>query len=374
VDFDESTIATYLRESGQNELASLFAKRFHITSPTVDDENPGEFSPGSNSAAISGPEEIPGGWNEVKVMRQSLLYGDLSKTGVRKLYDKLGLTFPEDYSSEEASEVLVYLLDAHHNGSITISNSGIPQSSPTKLAPTTPQNNTEKPLLFQEFSPSAIPLHESSVAKPPQEQQQDSPWRLTPEMRTLYDGFFAKADKDTQGLIPGTAAKQMFTRSRLSVDILVKIWELSDQDKDGRLTKREFFIAMHLINLARKNIEIPTQVPQALLDSISPNADRTILGEIKKVFDMSNKGGVLTGEFCKAFFLKSNLHPTELAQIWTLTDAKFIGCLTIEEFTVAIYLISNRLKGRPIPSQALDSFSILQNPAFTVDDLFWLKV
>ncbi|CAG8726408.1 11359_t:CDS:2, partial [Acaulospora morrowiae] len=55
------------------------------------------------------------------------------------------------------------------------------------------------------------------------------------------------------------------------------------------------------------------------------------------------------GEEVASFFLKSNLSPTELAQIWDLVDIKKSGRLSRDEFAVGIHLITKKLKGEPLP-------------------------
>ncbi|CAF4996638.1 unnamed protein product, partial [Rotaria magnacalcarata] len=45
----------------------------------------------------------------------------------------------------------------------------------------------------------------------------------------------------------GDRARSFFIKSNLPGDILRKIWDLSDITADGRLDKREFTIACHLI-------------------------------------------------------------------------------------------------------------------------------
>ncbi|CAG8726358.1 188_t:CDS:2, partial [Acaulospora morrowiae] len=55
------------------------------------------------------------------------------------------------------------------------------------------------------------------------------------------------------------------------------------------------------------------------------------------------------GEEVASFFLKSNLSPAELAQIWDLVDIKKSGRLSRDEFAVGIHLITKKLKGEPLP-------------------------
>ncbi|XP_026672719.1 intersectin-1 isoform X4 [Ceratina calcarata] len=74
--------------------------------------------------------------------------------------------------------------------------------------------------------------------------------------------------------------------------------------------------------------------------------------------------GVITGEQAKEFFLKSQLQPLILGQIWALSDTDADGKMDINEFSIACKLITLKLKGFEIPKtlppslvQSLKQFS-----------------
>jgi len=54
-------------------------------------------------------------------------------------------------------------------------------------------------------------------------------------------------------------------KSHLSAEILGRIWNLSDIDKDRRLDSHEFAVAMQLINGVRQGQTVPTKLPSVLL-------------------------------------------------------------------------------------------------------------
>ncbi|XP_032399516.1 ralBP1-associated Eps domain-containing protein 1 [Etheostoma spectabile] len=66
----------------------------------------------------------------------------------------------------------------------------------------------------------------------------DDPWKITDEQRQYYINQFKTIQSDLTGFIPGSAAKEFFTKSKLPILELSHIWELSDFDKDGALTRR----------------------------------------------------------------------------------------------------------------------------------------
>ncbi|KAL6445061.1 hypothetical protein ACFW04_002162 [Cataglyphis niger] len=73
--------------------------------------------------------------------------------------------------------------------------------------------------------------------------------------------------------------------------------------------------------------------------------------------------GIVTGEQAKGFFLRSQLPPPILGQIWALSDTDSDGKMNINEFSIACKLINLKLRGFEIPKvlppvliQSLKSF------------------
>ncbi|XP_068609930.1 ralBP1-associated Eps domain-containing protein 1 [Brachionichthys hirsutus] len=96
----------------------------------------------------------------------------------------------------------------------------------------------------------------------------DDPWKITDEQRQYYVNQFKTIQPDLGGFIPGSAAKEFFTKSKLPILELSHIWELSDFDKDGALTLDEFCAAFHLV-VARKNgYDLPEKLPESLMPKL----------------------------------------------------------------------------------------------------------
>uniref|UniRef100_A0A3Q4G3P4 RALBP1 associated Eps domain containing 1 n=1 Tax=Neolamprologus brichardi TaxID=32507 RepID=A0A3Q4G3P4_NEOBR len=96
----------------------------------------------------------------------------------------------------------------------------------------------------------------------------DDPWKITDEQRQYYINQFKTIQPDLTGFIPGSAAKEFFTKSKLPILELSHIWELSDFDKDGALTLDEFCAAFHLV-VARKNgYDLPEKLPESLMPKL----------------------------------------------------------------------------------------------------------
>lgn len=65
--------------------------------------------------------------------------------------------------------------------------------------------------------------------------------------------------------ITSGAEAGFFSMSGLSMDVLAPIWELADVDKDNRLSKTEFAIAMHIIlRLQTRGLKCPSKLPAVL--------------------------------------------------------------------------------------------------------------
>uniref|UniRef100_A0A8C6Z6D1 RALBP1 associated Eps domain containing 1 n=1 Tax=Nothoprocta perdicaria TaxID=30464 RepID=A0A8C6Z6D1_NOTPE len=107
----------------------------------------------------------------------------------------------------------------------------------------------------------------------------DDPWKITDEQRQYYVNQFKTIQPDLNGFIPGSAAKEFFTKSKLPILELSHIWELSDFDKDGALTLDEFCAAFHLV-VARKNgYDLPEKLPESLMPKLIDLEDSAEAGE-----------------------------------------------------------------------------------------------
>uniref|UniRef100_A0A671LM42 Uncharacterized protein n=1 Tax=Sinocyclocheilus anshuiensis TaxID=1608454 RepID=A0A671LM42_9TELE len=125
----------------------------------------------------------------------------------------------------------------------------------------------------------------------------DSSWTIKPEDKAKYDGIFESLSP-IGGLLSGDKVKPVLMNSNLPLDVLGKIWDLSDIDKDGHLDKEEFSVAMHLVYAAREKEPVPSTLPTAL---IPPSKRKKIAG------DLPGSVPVLPSS---PFLLKENLRPT----------------------------------------------------------------
>uniref|UniRef100_A0A8D0BAJ4 RALBP1 associated Eps domain containing 1 n=1 Tax=Salvator merianae TaxID=96440 RepID=A0A8D0BAJ4_SALMN len=118
----------------------------------------------------------------------------------------------------------------------------------------------------------------------------DDPWKITDEQRQYYVNQFKTIQPDLNGYIPGSAAKEFFTKSKLPILELSHIWELSDFDKDGALTLDEFCAAFHLV-VARKNgYDLPEKLPESLMPKLIDLEDSAVV-PVSEVGDQPSEVG-----------------------------------------------------------------------------------
>ncbi|XP_076341395.1 uncharacterized protein LOC143241949 isoform X2 [Tachypleus tridentatus] len=224
-------------------------------------------------------------------------------------------------------------------------------------------------------------------------------WAIKPSERKKYEEMFNSL-KPTNDKLPGTKVKPIMLNSKLPLETLGKIWELSDIDQDGFLDRDEFILAMHLVYKALENVPVPSELPPDLipvskrksslagavpvLPDLLPGMDGGFSGHrsspptmdltAKYVYNAAavpwvvtatdkakydeifhkldrDQDGFVTGPDVKETFIQSGLSQNTLAYIWCLCDVKESGKLTSEQFALALYLINIKLQGSDIPSK-----------------------
>lgn len=225
-------------------------------------------------------------------------------------------------------------------------------------------------------------------------------WSIKPNEQKKYEEMFNSLGPVGDRL-PGTKVKPVMLNSKLPVETLGKIWDLSDIDQDGFLDKDEFILAMHLIYKALENVPVPSVLPPELypaakrkkllvggvpvLPDLLPGVDGTITGTNRRsstpnvevaiknainkpvaawvvtaadkakydeIFHTLDKDcdGFVTGMDIKEVLLQSGLPQTVLAHLWNLCDVKQNGKLNTEQFALAMYLVNKKLQGGEIPT------------------------
>ncbi|XP_064476952.1 epidermal growth factor receptor substrate 15-like 1 [Ornithodoros turicata] len=220
-------------------------------------------------------------------------------------------------------------------------------------------------------------------------------WSIKPLEHTKYVEMFNSLGP-LSGKLPGTKVKPVMMNSKLPVDVLGRIWDLSDVDQDGALDEDEFIVAMHLVYKALDNYTIPHALPPELVPNSKKSKPSTVLPDFipdtptsvkrrpstplantmvdvaahnalndasswvvtraeKLKYDQlfvtvdTDKDGIVSGLDVRDVFLKTGLPQAVLAQIWNLSDVKQNGCLNSEQFALAMHFVSEKLNGMPLP-------------------------
>ncbi|XP_076040031.1 epidermal growth factor receptor pathway substrate 15 isoform X3 [Oratosquilla oratoria] len=216
-------------------------------------------------------------------------------------------------------------------------------------------------------------------------------WTITPNDRNRYDQIFNSLGPEANK-IHGNKVRGVMVNSKLPLDILGKIWDLADMDKDGSLDRVEFSIAMHLVYKVLENNTLPNALPPEMLSSARragvpqgavpalappgqnppattpstpaqgnqssgpPPAPWVVSAAEKARYDVMfqsadiDKDGYVSGIEIKGVFLQSGLPQMVLAHIWNLCDMKQTGKLASEQFALAMWLIQQKLAGVDPPA------------------------
>eukprot|EP00249_Psilotum_nudum_P020764 c27837_g1_i1 orf=197-3274(+) len=89
--------------------------------------------------------------------------------------------------------------------------------------------------------------------------------KLTHSDVQRYTKVFMEVDTDRDGKITGDQARELFLSWRLPREILKKIWDLSDQDHDSKLSLQEFCTALYLMERFREGRTLPAVLPSGVL-------------------------------------------------------------------------------------------------------------
>lgn len=173
------------------------------------------------------------------------------------------------------------------------------------------------------------------------------PWAVKSEDKAKYDAIFDSLSP-VNGFLSGDKVKPVLLNSKLPVDILGRVWELSDIDHDGMLDRDEFAVAMFLVYCALEKEPVPMSLPPAL---VPPSKRKTWVvspsekAKYDEIFLKTDKDmdGFVSGLEVREIFLKTGLPSTLLAHIWALCDTKDCGKLSKDQFALAFHLISQKL-------------------------------
>nr|XP_006811485.1 PREDICTED: intersectin-2-like [Saccoglossus kowalevskii] len=90
-------------------------------------------------------------------------------------------------------------------------------------------------------------------------------WSVPQSSKLKYNQLFNTHDRLRSGYLAGMPARSILVQSGLSQPILAQIWGLSDIDNDGKLTRDEFVLAMHLVDIVKGGQTLPQVLPPDLI-------------------------------------------------------------------------------------------------------------
>lgn len=203
----------------------------------------------------------------------------------------------------------------------------------------------------------------------------DLSWQPTPDELQRYRDLFRGIDPSGIGTIGPDAARAVLESSKLPIEDLSHIWDLSDAAATGQLTMGEFICALTLVARRRLGHPLPDVLPQELVQqlgrqpgsaspaiaalsplaqSLSPQrSDFEDMQRYCTLFRNADAGGVgsLGPEVAWGILQQSQLPTPELSQILRISDADRDGKLSMPEFLCAMVLAVRRRQGMPLPSQ-----------------------
>lgn len=91
--------------------------------------------------------------------------------------------------------------------------------------------------------------------------------RSMPNARDLrkYARLFMRTDRDADGFLTADEATSVFSKSGLASDLLARIWELTDSNRNGVFSFAQFVAAMHFISQAMQTLQAPMSMPNELM-------------------------------------------------------------------------------------------------------------
>ncbi|RDX99916.1 EH domain-containing protein 2, partial [Mucuna pruriens] len=89
--------------------------------------------------------------------------------------------------------------------------------------------------------------------------------KMKPSDVQKYTKVFREVDTDRDGKITGEQARSLFLSWRLPIEVLKKVWDLSDQDNDSMLSLKEFCFALYLMERYREGRPLPQSLPSNVI-------------------------------------------------------------------------------------------------------------
>ncbi|KAJ7499247.1 hypothetical protein FB451DRAFT_31719 [Mycena latifolia] len=180
----------------------------------------------------------------------------------------------------------------------------------------------------------------------------------------LVAQLFARGEPHKLGILTGDVALTLFSKTKLSDEVLSEIWTIADKDEHGWLTPRQTAVAVRLIGWAQTGAkptpellgkpgpladipDVPRAGPSRIASSIIPPFAPEDKAKFQRLFLSSGPvGGLISGDRAREIFSKSKLPAEKLAQIWELSDTEHRGALDFTDFAIAMHLIQGLMNNQ----------------------------
>lgn len=123
------------------------------------------------------------------------------------------------------------------------------------------QNNLTTTLSHSNNNNNISRISSNSYGSVPQD------WILTADKKEQFDQVFDRMDENNEGYLTSDVLVPFFMSSKLDHDILAEIWDLADINNTTEFTKIEFALAMFLIQKKNSGTDLPTTLPNELINS-----------------------------------------------------------------------------------------------------------
>ncbi|KAG2224226.1 hypothetical protein INT45_000255 [Circinella minor] len=140
-----------------------------------------------------------------------------------------------------------------------------PSPSPQHVVPSPHTLPSQQPQRSQTIDSLGTMAFSSGNPAPGNMMVGQQQWDVTPQEKAQFDTFFDKIDGQKTGFVQGTETVEFFKNSRLPENDLAHIWDLADTNQQGRLTREQFAVAMHLIHKRLQGDALPNTLPQSLI-------------------------------------------------------------------------------------------------------------
>lgn len=119
----------------------------------------------------------------------------------------------------------------------------------------------------------------------------ETDWSIQGSEIVKYQKAFQELDVEGKKYLSGFQAKEFLMKSNLSQPILAQIWSLADIDHDGQLNQDEFCIAMYFIFRRLRGLNLPDQLPDALVMELKAYTSTKFTVQNPLPKDSSNSSG-----------------------------------------------------------------------------------